>query len=228
MVATRLQQVRDTGRSAQIVGMYPHRRIAAAVARLHRIEGCGGIAAGNPRWKRNWRAASRRPNSRQSQPWMSAVSNAGQARTHRRSMRRMSLSSIFIGGVHFRWLGHRGRLRRSPRAGFSARVPHRGSRTRRLICGRNRRTLSQILTPGQRRSATRYRTDLIPRSQSSSAPTSRPGKSSTWPSVSFLAGGIAATYPECIGENYADGSGWWRRCRPPATRPARSSCQAAR
>ena len=25
--------------------------------------------------------------------------------------------------------------------------------------------------------------------------------------ASFLAGGIAATYPECIGENYADGSG---------------------
>ena len=24
---------------------------------------------------------------------------------------------------------------------------------------------------------------------------------------SFLAGGIAATFPECIGENYADGSG---------------------
>src|SRR6266513_4839828 len=25
--------------------------------------------------------------------------------------------------------------------------------------------------------------------------------------ASFLAGGIAATFPECIGENYADGSG---------------------
>jgi hypothetical protein len=25
--------------------------------------------------------------------------------------------------------------------------------------------------------------------------------------ASFLAGGIAATYPDCIGENYADGSG---------------------
>jgi hypothetical protein len=25
--------------------------------------------------------------------------------------------------------------------------------------------------------------------------------------VAFLAGGIAATFPECIGENYADGSG---------------------
>ena len=44
-----------------------------------------------------------------------------------------------------------------------------------------------------------------PRSRSSSGPTSKRGRSST--SLRFLAGGIAAAFPECIGEPYQDGSG---------------------
>src|SRR5207245_2668687 len=39
-VAASLQQIHNTGRGTQIVGMYPHNRIAGAVTRLHLIWHC--------------------------------------------------------------------------------------------------------------------------------------------------------------------------------------------